>query len=721
MKRMYHLPLLWVAIIIMMTGSARAQICGKSVALRVNTQGLNFVGEQVLPLIPTEIDIPAVDKVIVDWPLTSDDARVVLTGLTAKLNIRELRFYMGGSALHASVVADVSTKGPVDVHNAYASFGTAECNADVDLQGVQVSLGLKVTTVAGRIQVDITNVNFGLDNQATKIQLNDCAIGTLVTAVVDFLRSHFMESIEKGVESLAKEKIAALIEEKLDRTIAYSGETETMSYAARLESVDTDTSGVELSLGAQLDFARGQIAPCLGGYEVAEPQTCVGVAPRLKMNYPSMFSAGVSEALVNNTLHSIWRSGRLCLDSRTIENPAISSAIANLSGALGQPEGTNIDFSFRLSSAPVLHLSASHGAVLKLTGVMLQVDLGRDQTSAGRVNVEANLAIRVKPSIDPMSNTVTLDLEEISVERFNLLGETALMLDPARLQVYLQNVVVPLLQKRLQEQQLSPAVLSAQHYLVALKQIDVGDGYLGVYLDAYEPGQLGDETAPAVKLVQDPGSLISPRVVQVYVTAADNLTPTTLIRYRHRLDGGTWSELSYSSRVDMVAENPTHQLEIVAVDQKGNTSSNPLMLNFEVDALPPRLSIHSAPASLIGSEPLSVTFSGSDDRSADQSLLYEVELMGVPELGGTPQILESRPYQMSLREATFSPRENGVYKIRVTVQDEAGNVTSADSGFVVEAGGCALSGARPSSLAIFLFMTFLLLTLRRRNHNRCLR
>lgn len=704
----------FVVSVISLAGSARAQICGQSVALRVNSAGLDFIGQQVLPLIPTQIDLPAVDQVVMDWPLTSDDARVVVSGLTANLNVRELRFYMGGSALHASVVADVSTQGPVRVDNAYASFGTADCNADVDLKGIQVNLGLKVQTVAGRIQVEVTDVNFGFDNNATKIELNGCALGTVVTAVVDFLRSHFMGSVESAVEKLAKDKLSRLISSKLDGVIELSGQTETMSYAARLESVATDTSGVELFAGAQLDFARGQIAPCLGGYNVQEPQSCVGVAPRLQANYPSMFSAGVSEGLINNSLHSLWRSGRLCIDSRTFDNSAITSAVASLSGSLGQPEGTSIGFSFRLSSAPQLHFSASHGAVLNLTGVNLQVDVDHAQGLDGRVNVETSLAIRVSPSIDPMSNSIALDLEEISVDRFEMLGDSALLLDPARIQRYIQTVVVPLLQKRLQTEQLSPAVISAQHYLVELKQIDVGDGYLGVYLDAYEPGQLGDDTAPSVTLVQGPGSLISPSVVQVYVSAVDNLTPTSLIRYRHRVDQGIWSELSYSSRVDFVAENATHQLEVVAVDQKGNTSTNPLVLGFDVDSLPPELSILSAPDSLIGIEPVAVAFSGRDDRTASQNLLFKVELLGVPESGGSPQVLESRPLQTGVTQASFSPLSDGIYKIRITVQDEAGNVTSADEGFVVEGQGCALSGARPSRLALLLAMVFLLFTFRRR-------
>ena len=106
--RLSHLCLA-VALLASLPSSARAQVCGNAVALRVNQGGLDFVAQQVGEVIPSQIAIPDVDKVVVDWPLTDKDARVQIHGLAANLKLHTLRLYIRGSAIHVSVRADVQS------------------------------------------------------------------------------------------------------------------------------------------------------------------------------------------------------------------------------------------------------------------------------------------------------------------------------------------------------------------------------------------------------------------------------------------------------------------------------------------------------------------------------------------------------------------------------------------------------------------------------------
>ena len=76
--------ILTMAILVLgISGSARAQICDGALAVRINQSGLDFVVKQVQPLIPSSVAIPAVDKVVLDWPMTKDDLRVVTQAMTA--------------------------------------------------------------------------------------------------------------------------------------------------------------------------------------------------------------------------------------------------------------------------------------------------------------------------------------------------------------------------------------------------------------------------------------------------------------------------------------------------------------------------------------------------------------------------------------------------------------------------------------------------------------
>lgn len=698
---------------------ARAQMCGRSVAARVNQAGLEFVAQQVRKVIPAQFEIPDVDTVLVDWPATSQDMRVQIKGLSAELGVKEVRLYAEGSALHAALRIDVTSAGPVRVDNPYVGFGTADCRADLALKDLSVNIGAQITSLGG-LKVEITDAEVSFDNDASEIALKDCFIGEALTKVVDFIRGHFLEKVYDTVEGLAQEKIPALIEEKLGETLRFSTELKGFAITAQLEGLSTDAGGLQAVAGVEVGLAPGAASPpCLAGIEVPAPQSCVGLLPKLQPQHPAMFAAGVSESLINAGLHAAWRSGLLCLDSDSLaqQKPQLGAAISGMGLVLGLPDTTQLGFAVRLVQPPRARLSERGGLTLELEGAQVKLFMTPADGPAGQVTLAADLAVSAAPAIAPVSGAVVLDLRDLAVSALQVTGQegATLPLDPARLERFLRTVALPALQQKVAGLELSPSVLSFREYLIELTALRVGDGFIAAYLDAFEQRTTDDRTPPETTLVNGPEGLVSPQLAAIYVAGTDNETPPGLVRYAYALDGGAWTAPRFGRRIDAALAAGEHTIAIAAVDLQGNRDGSPLTLTFEVDAEPPEVQIVSAPPELVTDGEAAVRFAGRDARSPEGALSFKVELLGLPEGGGAPVVRDAQPFARGVSSARFTAIPNGVYRIRVTVQDEAGNVTSADTGFVVEHGGCSVaSGAAPLALWPALLCGLVAFALRRR-------
>lgn len=688
----------------------RAEVCGGAVALRVNDSGLRFVAEQAKPFVPTSVALPAIRKTVVDWPLTADDAVVDIAALEAAITLHELTLSStteGAVRLYGRV--DVTTKGPVAVEYPYAGFGHADCTANVQLHNLSLDVGIKLETVNGKISATVNQAKVDLDNPKSVIALEGCTLGDILTTVVDFVRGHFMGVIQSQVEKIAKEQIPAIVAEKLGDALELTRELAGFSFTGRLDALSTDQNGLAVSLGVGVELTAPPAA-CAAASPAPEP-SCVGPQPVLPASGPAMFGAAVTETLLNRGLFRVWQSGLLCLDSDALGISMLSDGLAKLGPMLGQPPSTKLGFGLRLAKAPRLRMSKNAGLELVVEGLAVELRLTPAGAATQKVALTASLSIAVTPWIDPTSNSVALDLHHVGLESLAFQGAKAspLALDPARLSRFLAEVIVPLLRSRLSQTQLSPSLINVKGAVVGLSSFSVADGYLAVQLDAFMPKATGDSTAPDTLLRQGPGALVAPQVLSVQVEGRDNRTPTALLRYQYRVNGGSWTAPTYGGRLEVVAEAGVSSIEIAAVDEDGNIDSTPLNLPLMVDDAAPSLTITSRPGSLVTDTSATVSFSAVDDRTSWPAMTTTAQLLRVPDGGGLPTVVSHVTVPAGQRSVSFNALQSGVYKIRVIVADEAGNVTSEDIGFAVElASGCSSLPGTPGSLP-FVGLTLLLL------------
>jgi hypothetical protein len=288
-------------------------------------------------------------------------------------------------------------------------------------------------------------------------------------------------------------------------------------------------------------------------------------------------------------------------------------------------------------------------------------------------------------------------------------------LDPARLQRFIDDVVLPFLQQKLAAAPISPSVFNVLSFQVELKQIQVADGNLRAYVDGHKLATSGDDTPPDTWLTLRPGPVVGPQVVRLRASGADDTTPTALLRYRARLDRGPWSKPAYGSQLSVTASGGTHVVEVAAVDHQGNADPTPTVAILRVDDVMPTLTITGRPDHITAEQIIEVGFTGSDDRTPAGRLVFTAKLFRVPEGGGNPAEVTSRTLAAGATSVSFGPLADGVYKVRVIVADGAGNVTSRDVGFVVDARtGCNAAGSAAPLTALLWLLALAGLLLARR-------
>ncbi len=682
-----------IATLIALTRPASAEVCPNAIALRVNEPGLRFVAQQAKPLLPKRIDLPALDASVAG-------VSVKAAPLTATIEISKLELSIKNSALRLLGRADISTGGAVAV-------GSSQCTADVQLRALTIDAGLKVDTVSGQVRVTVTDLTVDLDNKTSVIALKGCTLGSILTTVLDFVRSHFMGAIQSAIEGIAKDKIPSLVADKLGATLEYSHTFKGFAFTGRLESLQTDSAGILATLGVGIENTT-PTAPCAssGG---AAPSCVAAVMPQLSPGGSAMLGVAVTSALLNRGLHRVHQSGMLCIDSESLTLPALQQQLVGLAPILGLPATTKLGFSVRLAKAPRLRMRPSHGVELLVDGLQVELRLQAPYGQVERAQIKADIVVAATPWIDPNKNSVALDLHHLALNGVALGGATAgaLALDPERLSRFLSDVIVPLLRARLSETQLSPSLMNVSDYVVELATMQVSDGYLSAQLNAYVPRAVGDREGPDTVLRQGPAdrSVIGPQVLHLQVEGKDNITPAALMRYKLRIDGGAWSEPTYGGRFEIAIETTTARVEVAAIDEDDNVDVSPLKLDLRVDAEMPQLTITSRPDALIDGGSAEVGFVASDNRTPVGGLTVMAKLLRVPDGGGLPQVIDEQVVAAGMTRVGFEGFEGGVYKIRVIVKDEVGNVTSQDVGFVVDEGGCsALPGAGSMGFPIVLLM-----------------
>ena len=685
-----------VAVCVVLSWRSEAQLCQNAGAVRLNQSGLEFLGKQVEELLPPVIPLPEFTFEVGEIPVLGSPVTVHSRSLQLGVNLASLEFSTVNSALRIKAHADLHATGPLKVINAYV-VGSADCESDVVLRDANIDISIEVTAVGGTVQVRAVDGGTAFDRQLSDLALRECALGDLIN-VVSVLEEFLLDKISSMARTAIEQNLATMLSEKLQSAFQVDYQFDEFFLRAQVAGAHSDASGMTVQVGADVILDQYHFAPCLQTLPPAPDEPCDQPNIEPAPYSDAMFGAAVSESMMNRMLLTLWRSGRLCINSNNVELPLLKLGIDQAAAALALPDGTQLQFDMRLGTPPHIRFNEESRVVqLEVRDVAVQLVVAAPGGQPGQVSLEADISVNATPRVDQATNSIALTLNDAVFDRLKLVDQgvasETIRFDPARLQRFVSKVLVPVLQERLASRTLSPAVISVTNYLVEMKKIEVQGGSLAAYFDAFRVVDSDDTTPPDTAIKESVSSIIGPTTQAINVTGTDNETPPHLLRFIARVDQGEWSEPHFGGRVNFSLGGGAHSVEIAAMDLQNNVDPSPISFNFTVDGVPPELVIVSRPGHLVdGAGPIRIEFDGQDDRTPSGSLSYKVELLRVPAGGGQPEVVNTFDLNPGVREITFNDIANGVYKARVIVSDEVGNVTSQDVGFVVDSGGCNAGG-----------------------------
>ena len=133
-----------------------------------------------------------------------------------------------------------------------------------------------------------------------------------------------------------------------------------------------------------------------------------------------------------------------------------------------------------------------------------------------------------------------------------------------------------------------------------------------------------DTTPPTVSITQQPAAVTNSASATFAFTGSDSLTPTNQLVFMVQLDSSGFSTAtSPVSYTNLTAGS--HTFEVESIDQAGNVST---VASFAwiIDTTPPNVSITQEPASFSNTTSTTFAFTGSDNVTPANQLVFQVQL-----------------------------------------------------------------------------------------------
>ena len=434
------------------------------------------------------------------------------------------------------------------------------------------------------VSADVT-----VNQAASDVVLSDCSLGSATQNVLSLLETDLLSVVVNRLRRFASEELATTITSDYFGTIARSGQYGEMTYQVVLDGAASRGEALVVNLGTELtSLARVPgAANCAVQTFNASPPACLPPSNAIFADPISTFaSAALSSNAVNQALYTAWKNGVFCVDTRQLGRPELTAMLRNLvedNGEFFNYSGTTIDLQLGTQVPPRVAFGGNNAVSVTLTDLSVRLNVRSPNSRTDTVQLAADLDLNVRPGIDPTNNIITLEVHDVAVSRVNLLpGDQTLStgeLDPARLRRFLQDGLLPLLNERLQQTTVSPAIFAVPPYLLQVRNAQVDQQFLVLDFDLFEhlPGR--DTLPPETTVTAPLPGVVTLGTIRLHVGGTDDLTPSAFLRFRWRINDGPWTIPTFGGVIDVpvLDENVAGLLrvEVAAVDLDDNVDPHP--------------------------------------------------------------------------------------------------------------------------------------------------
>jgi parallel beta-helix repeat protein len=216
----------------------------------------------------------------------------------------------------------------------------------------------------------------------------------------------------------------------------------------------------------------------------------------------------------------------------------------------------------------------------------------------------------------------------------------------------------------------------------AIENIDQSPAQRSFTVDVSTP----DTTPPDTSITGGPEGTITDNDVTFTWTGSDDVTDIQNLVYQFKLENfdSSWSSWSSgTSKTYTNLENGNYIFKVKAKDASGNVDPSPAQRSFTVDysgssedTSPPQTTILTGPSGDIDDTDIQITWTGTDDTTTKNNLLYSYKLEGGSNQWST---------WSSSTATDYFNLEYGEYIFKVKAKDEASNVdpTPASISFTI--------------------------------------
>jgi hypothetical protein len=685
----------------------------------VPQRGLDFVAAQLPSYVPRRLTPPDMTRSLACVEATQRKTKIDLTVDDLTLKVPR------PGRLVLDVRLSASGTGELFAKDIIACVGDLTCQDSFSISGVRAIVQLDVALTGGKPQVGMAAVDVQLDADDLELRFSGCAVGDLVSWVIDFAKGWIVDFVVAKIEQVAAEAIAPKIEELLVG-MAYSGAVGSVKFQAALEDLALDAAG--LALGAAIDINTPYPAEaCVAPFDRGEPKDLPGERPDLTLgsalhDRPHLALA-TNFGLINDALYHAWRSGLLCLDAEKLEALGLHVPLDMVGELLpGFPPGTRLGLEVLLKKPLTIAGVTDDMARLTLRIEDLDITLTGElpNGTSKRLNVVVAAAATAAIGIDRGSNALIGQLIGVELSRleFDQLTASQYGFDVERIRYVVEHHVVPHVMEQLGQMPLTGPVFSAAGYAVILRELSTTDAYLTIKTDLFRI-PTDDFSPPDTSLVRYPSGVVSPRDAIIEVSGADARVPFELLQYRVWVNGEERpASFIRTFTVGKAGETGTYEVEVRALDLSGNVDPTPATTTVMVDGKPPQLVLRGSRMRQ-ESGPIPLEWSVTDDLTPAGQLgarivIYEVldptDVLSAVEL-------DTRVLPPGSLSATVDGlASDRLYRIELRVTDQAGNDASASILVDLRTGGCRAAGGASGGATLLLAVALAALAGRRRRH-----
>lgn len=659
------------------SGHARAE----DVTAALSVDGFRFLERELTQILPSSIPIPASKEVAQEC--RTGDTEVEIRRGTIRITKTSLALSPREGLLRLELIAQ--TESDVDFkieHPVPCLPGSLSCGMGINL-GAHVIVELRPVLENGRARLAETVVRADVPASELRVMPRGCSSleAWLVNMAAGYYKDRGLTQLAERIEEAVREKVLPKIEATLAGNTVYSSKHETsvgnFELTAKPSSLTLSAEGLFASLDVEVKPLSA--APC-SLPEVPAPAQAAG-APTFDWRGEEL-AVALSGALINRTLHAVWRGGAGCLGSL-----GGGSSLAVLGGA-----------QLTALSPPVVTLVPGEGARLKLSVPQLQLTFGSGDKSATAI---AELAGTARVVLDQDTRMAMLDIESLELTEFgftDLLAAANAPLPADRLRdilngllttvraQYDERLAFPLEALNAPESGFSGLFLYVDHALTTERD-------LLLYLRAFAK-PASDISGPQTSWASDPPAAARPESLRLVAVGKDDLVPAALLRYQWRVDGGAWLPASpqYTRVLKTTGEGApalsdgSHVFEARAIDLHDNPDAKPVRATVKIDSVAPTVTLQGTP--VISAGRLKARFSVRDNLTKGPA----IEVSARVERDGATVI--DRGYTAGLTTLDDEVPSAGPYQLTVIARDEAGNVSAPQTvSFDTAGSGSAIGSA----------------------------